>query len=106
MPVSFPFRHRFCMFSIICTRLAVCVTLLVILTTGGCRPSPADATSHATESLWPRSTFEGKHPIRAVCTTGQVADAVRAIGGPQFDVTALMGPGVDPHLYTSRPSDI
>ena len=44
--------------------------------------------------------------MRAVCTTGQVADAVRVIGGPRFEVSAMMGPGVDPHLYTSVPSDI
>jgi manganese/zinc/iron transport system substrate-binding protein len=72
----------------------------------GCRPSTPSADEHHSESIWPRTKFEGESPIRVVCTTGQVADAVRAIGGPQVDVTAMMGPGVDPHLYKSVPSDI
>ncbi len=37
--------------------------------------------------------------IRAVATTGMVADLVRNVGGERLEVTALMGPGVDPHLY-------
>lgn len=42
----------------------------------------------------------------AVCTTGLVADLVRAIGGSRIEVRALMGPGVDPHLYKASPSDV
>jgi manganese/zinc/iron transport system substrate-binding protein len=72
----------------------------------GCRPAASTRDAHQSTSLWPRTTYAGTHPIRAVCTTGQVADAVRAIGGPRVEATAMMGPGVDPHLYTSVPSDI
>lgn len=82
------------------------VALSALAALSGCRPSTPGATELDAEPIWPRTTFAGTYPIRAVCTTGQVADAVRAIGGPQFDVTAMMGPGVDPHLYTSVPSDI
>jgi len=42
-------------------------------------------------------------PIRAVATTGMVADVVKNVGGERVDVTGLMGPGVDPHLY--KPSE-
>ncbi len=42
-------------------------------------------------------------PIRAVATTGMVADVVKNVGGKRVDVTGLMGPGVDPHLY--KPSE-
>jgi len=40
-----------------------------------------------------------------VCTTGQVADLVRNVGGEHVDVQALMGPGTDPHLYKATPGD-
>lgn len=41
-----------------------------------------------------------------VATTGQIADVVKAIGGEHLEVTTLMGPGVDPHLYKATQSDI
>jgi manganese/zinc/iron transport system substrate-binding protein len=41
--------------------------------------------------------------LHVVATTGMIADAARIIGGDRVRVEALMGPGVDPHLYiTSR----
>lgn len=48
---------------------------------------------------------QGKYPIKMVCTTGMVADLVRHVGGEQVEVTALMGAGVDPHLYKASPGD-
>ena len=36
----------------------------------------------------------------------RIADMVEAIGGDQVQVTALCGPGVDPHLYKASQSDI
>jgi manganese/zinc/iron transport system substrate-binding protein len=44
--------------------------------------------------------------IAVVCTTGMIADAVKEIGGEYVDVHNLMGPGVDPHLYRARASDV
>jgi manganese/zinc/iron transport system substrate-binding protein len=35
-----------------------------------------------------------------------IADAARNIGGEHATVTALMGPGVDPHLYKATPGDM
>jgi len=46
----------------------------------------------------------GRH--RLVCTTGMVADAVRHIAGERAEVIALFGPGVDPHKYRAKPSDV
>ncbi len=40
-----------------------------------------------------------------VCTTSQVADLVRNIGGEHVQVQALMGPGTDPHMYKATPGD-
>jgi manganese/zinc/iron transport system substrate-binding protein len=48
----------------------------------------------------------GERPIRAVCTTGMVADLVRNVGGPNVEVTQIMGEGVDPHLYKASPGDV
>jgi manganese/zinc/iron transport system substrate-binding protein len=43
--------------------------------------------------------------IRVLATTGMIADAARRVGGDAADVTALMGPGVDPHLYQPTARD-
>ena len=40
-----------------------------------------------------------KRPLRIVVTTGMVADLVRSVAGPHGDVKALIGTGVDPHLF-------
>ena len=37
--------------------------------------------------------------IQIVATTGMIADMAANVGGDKVDVTGLMGPGVDPHLY-------
>ncbi len=46
------------------------------------------------------------YPLRIVCTTGHVADLLRNIGGDHVAVEALMGSGVDPHLYKATPSGV
>src|SRR5690554_3257181 len=45
-------------------------------------------------------------PLKVVATTGMIADAARTIGKGLVAVTALMGPGVDPHAYRQTRSDI
>lgn len=49
--------------------------------------------------------FSGR-TIQVVATTGHVADVVRNVGGERVAVTALMGPGVDPHLYKASARDV
>jgi manganese/zinc/iron transport system substrate-binding protein len=44
--------------------------------------------------------------LRVAATISMVADLVRQIGGERIDVTGLMGPGVDPHLYKATASDV
>jgi manganese/zinc/iron transport system substrate-binding protein len=41
-----------------------------------------------------------------VATTGMIADLVRNIGKDSVQVTPLMGPGVDPHLYKATQGDL
>ncbi|MEM9763698.1 MAG: zinc ABC transporter substrate-binding protein [Pseudomonadota bacterium] len=44
--------------------------------------------------------------LKIVATTGMIADAARTIGGERVAVTALMGPGVDPHAFRQTRSDV
>lgn len=44
--------------------------------------------------------------LEVVATTGMVADTVARVGGGFVNVTALMGPGVDPHAYRQTRTDI
>ncbi|MCJ7753985.1 MAG: zinc ABC transporter substrate-binding protein, partial [Thermoanaerobaculales bacterium] len=44
--------------------------------------------------------------LQVVATTTIVGDLVRTIGGDDIQVEALMGPGVDPHLYKASAGDV
>lgn len=44
--------------------------------------------------------------VRVTTTTNFVTDTVRRIGGDRVEVTGLMGPGVDPHLYKASAGDV
>jgi manganese/zinc/iron transport system substrate-binding protein len=50
------------------------------------------------------STKDNK--LLIVTTTGMIRDAVQNIVGEQAEVIALMGPGVDPHLYKATQGDL
>jgi manganese/zinc/iron transport system substrate-binding protein len=58
------------------------------------------ATPLLARPLWAQETLD------VVATTGMIADMAQAIGGAHVNVTALMGPGVDPHAYRQTRSDI
>lgn len=45
-------------------------------------------------------------PLRVVATTSIIADTAARIGGPDIQVSGLMGPGVDPHLYKASEGDV
>jgi manganese/zinc/iron transport system substrate-binding protein len=49
---------------------------------------------------------DGKGKLRIVTTTGMIKDAVENVAGDQVEVIALMGPGVDPHLYKATQGDL
>ena len=44
--------------------------------------------------------------IRVTATVGMVADVVKNVGGDRVEVTALMPPGTDPHLYKASEGDL
>lgn len=44
--------------------------------------------------------------LQVVATTSMIADAVKVIASDKVDLYAMMGPGVDPHLYKATKGDI
>ena len=44
--------------------------------------------------------------VRVTTTTNFITDTVKEIGGDRVEVTGLMGPGVDPHLYKASADDV
>ncbi len=71
------------------TPLIIILALLLAACGGGAETSAAEA---------------GK--LNVVTTIGQIGDAAAIIGGEHVNVVSLMGPGVDPHLYTASESDV
>lgn len=55
-------------------------------------------------TLTPAPLEGGK--LRVTATTNLVADLARVVGGERVEVSALMGPGVDPHLYKASARDV
>jgi manganese/zinc/iron transport system substrate-binding protein len=74
-------------------RQAVLLLLILILLLTGCN------AAEDTECCL-------RKQIRAVATTGMIADVVAHIGGEHVEVIQLMGPGVDPHVYRASESDV
>src|SRR5262245_24030432 len=92
-------------------RLFLCAPLLAIaaIVCLGCNDKGATQShdgrpGHAAPSV--EKTYAGDYPMKAVCTTGMVADIVRNVGGERVTVSQIMGEGVDPHLYKASPGDV
>src|SRR5688572_5390142 len=64
---------------------------------------PAAAAALASSPL---AAWAAAAPLRVVATTGMIADIVRQVAGDRAEVAALMGEGVDPHLYRATRSDV
>jgi manganese/zinc/iron transport system substrate-binding protein len=84
-------------------------TLRALLLSGLCG-ALVGCGNHGTHSDQPKplrvpKTYQGAYPIKAVCTTGMVADLVRNVGGEHVRVEQLFGPDVDPHLYKATDAD-
>ena len=72
--------------------MALALAVLVALASGCVEQPDEDATRDG--------------PVRVVATTNFIADVAAEIGGDRADVTGLMGPGVDPHLYKASAGDV
>ncbi len=52
------------------------------------------------------SSHNSNGKLQVVATTGMIADIVKNVGGERVEATALMGAGVDPHLYKASEGDV
>lgn len=77
-------------------RLRIVPLLLSILIAAVAACSPAGSAPQA----------ESNSAINVVTTIGMIADVVKNVGGERVNVTQLMGPGIDPHLYSATENDV
>ena len=73
-------------------RLLLPLVALTALVLSGCKPPP--------------KPNEGPTKLHIVATTSMIADTAREVGGDTVRVEALMGPGIDPHLYKATAGDL
>jgi manganese/zinc/iron transport system substrate-binding protein len=66
-----------------------------LLALSGCVAAPPSGTEPV-----------GDRRLRVTTTTNFLTDTVARIGGDRVEVTGLMGPGVDPHLYRASAGDV
>jgi len=66
------------------------------LLASGCGPA---------EESFARADVSGRQ-IRVVTTIGMISDIVENVGGERVEVTGLMGPGIDPHVYKASEGDV
>jgi manganese/zinc/iron transport system substrate-binding protein len=52
------------------------------------------------------AVFKGTYPIKIGATVGMVGDIVKAVAGSRAEVTAIIGAGVDPHIYSPTRGDV
>ncbi len=55
--------------------------------------------------VWALPAAQAAGPLKLVATTTMLADLARNLGGEHVQVTGLMGPGIDPHLYKASARD-
>lgn len=77
--------------------LGVVLLFCLLLTLTGCGPARGSGPAEETEK---------PGGIRLTATTTMLADLAENIGGGTVEVTGLMGPGIDPHLYQASAGDI
>ena len=73
-------------------KIGILIGLVILTVLGGCRFSPADTKNDGHDLI--------------VCTTSIIADCVRQLVPKNIEVVALMGAGVDPHMYKALPNDL
>ncbi|MFN0051262.1 MAG: metal ABC transporter solute-binding protein, Zn/Mn family [Planctomycetales bacterium] len=78
----------------------LCIACLSAFLVAGC-----GGNSGSTPLSQGEARSGGGGGLVVVATTGMIADAARRVGGDRAVVTALMGPGVDPHLYQPTARD-
>lgn len=94
--------------------IALLATLTLAAATSCGRPADPDTTSNDAQPA-PATTTQPQTPTPApedddtytiVATTSMIADIARTVAGDLAQVHALMGEGVDPHLYKPTRADM
>jgi len=78
-------------------RFTILLTAVAFVIAGGCGKESPKEEKEVEQPL------EG---IEVVATTGMIADIVKNVGGHFVNVTTLLGPDDDPHLYKPSKNDI
>lgn len=52
------------------------------------------------------TAFNSENKMTVVTTTAMIGDVASEIGKERVEVHSMMGPGVDPHLYKAKTSDL
>lgn len=73
------------------------ITILLIASLTACEPQQQATTNNSSNV---------PDTLNVVATTGQLADAVSNIAGDAVNLTGLLGPGVDPHLYVPTEGNV
>ncbi|MDE0230318.1 MAG: zinc ABC transporter substrate-binding protein [Spirochaetaceae bacterium] len=87
-----------------CTLAAAVLVSCGATKEGGGAPEAGQAASPASDAA--AGAGSPDHPYRIAATIGMVADIVRQVAGDRGEVTAIIGEGVDPHLYVPTRSDV
>lgn len=82
------------------------LVLLLLAACGGTTSQPGQESAAEEPVSIQAQPDLAERQIRAVATTGMISDIVQHVGGERVTVEALMGPGVDPHLYKASESDV
>jgi len=77
-------------------RVWTIVAVAVALLTSGC----------AAQTVTAGRAPIAQRTLQVTTTTTMITDAVQRIGGARVEVTGLMGPGVDPHLFKASARDV
>lgn len=60
----------------------------------------------ASISLIAATAAQAQTPLSVVATIGMIGDVAQTVGGDCVEVTTMMGPGIDPHLYQATARDV
>lgn len=74
-------------------RSSVLLLIACVLILSGCQSNSSNGA-------------ESSDKLKVVATIAQIGEPLATISGDLFEVTTLMGPGVDPHLYQATTGDI
>lgn len=88
-------------------RFVLFAAILSVLVAGGFATSAQEAESTPEAQLQTEVASPCEAPqANVVATIGMIADVAQNIAGDCIEVIALMGAGVDPHLYTATERDV